>query len=80
MGAGLPAKNLTQCMAPAWPVFAGKPAPTGIAQTFTHFCLTNRYRFTTLNAQQPSASLTGSNNTRSPFDNTTFTAAQRKIR
>ncbi|SPO59084.1 protein of unknown function, partial [Pseudomonas inefficax] len=31
VGAGLPAKNATRCMAPASPVFAGKPAPTGIA-------------------------------------------------
>ncbi|AVH38582.1 hypothetical protein AL532_20735 [Pseudomonas monteilii] len=29
MGAGLPAKHATRCMAPASPVFAGKPAPTG---------------------------------------------------
>ncbi|AJG14777.1 hypothetical protein RK21_03269 [Pseudomonas plecoglossicida] len=29
MGAGLPAKNPARCMAPASPVFAGKPAPTG---------------------------------------------------
>ncbi|APO81866.1 hypothetical protein BL240_10610 [Pseudomonas putida] len=29
MGAGLPAKNATRCMAPAVPVFAGMPAPTG---------------------------------------------------
>ncbi|AZL71585.1 hypothetical protein EI693_00125 [Pseudomonas oryziphila] len=30
MGAGLPAKKPPRCMAPAAPVFAGKPAPTGI--------------------------------------------------
>ncbi|ORL48480.1 hypothetical protein B7H18_27410 [Pseudomonas putida] len=35
VGAGAPAKNLTRCMAPALPVFAGMPAPTVIAQTFT---------------------------------------------
>ncbi|AJG17283.1 hypothetical protein RK21_05775 [Pseudomonas plecoglossicida] len=29
VGAGLPAKNATRCMARASPVFAGKPAPTG---------------------------------------------------
>ncbi|AZL75722.1 hypothetical protein EI693_22610 [Pseudomonas oryziphila] len=29
VGAGLPAKQATRYMAPAWPVFAGKPAPTG---------------------------------------------------
>ena len=28
VGAGSPAKNATQCLAPAVPVFAGKPAPT----------------------------------------------------
>ncbi|MFJ4348947.1 non-ribosomal peptide synthase/polyketide synthase [Pseudomonas sp. NPDC089401] len=32
VGAGSPAKNPTRCMAPASPVFAGKPAPTGTAQ------------------------------------------------
>ncbi|AJG13910.1 hypothetical protein RK21_02402 [Pseudomonas plecoglossicida] len=32
MGAGLPAKNPTQCMARASPVFAGEPAPTGLEQ------------------------------------------------
>ncbi|AJG14307.1 hypothetical protein RK21_02799 [Pseudomonas plecoglossicida] len=31
VGAGLPAKNPTRCMAPAAPVFAGEPAPTGTA-------------------------------------------------
>ncbi len=31
VGAGSPAKQPTRCMAPASPVFAGKPAPTGIA-------------------------------------------------
>ncbi|PYC09481.1 hypothetical protein DMX12_02165 [Pseudomonas sp. MB-090624] len=30
-GAGLPAKQATRCLAPAAPVFAGKPAPTGPA-------------------------------------------------
>ena len=29
VGAGAPAKNPTRCMAPATPVFAGMPAPTG---------------------------------------------------
>ncbi|PYC12219.1 diguanylate cyclase [Pseudomonas mosselii] len=29
VGAGSPAKQATRCMAPALPVFAGKPAPTG---------------------------------------------------
>ncbi|UPK88733.1 hypothetical protein E5221_28905 [Pseudomonas sp. A2] len=29
VGAGLPAKFATRYMAPALPVFAGKPAPTG---------------------------------------------------
>ncbi|MDH4846262.1 hypothetical protein E8E78_18455 [Pseudomonas sp. BN505] len=29
VGAGLPAKQSTRCMAPAAPVFAGEPAPTG---------------------------------------------------
>ncbi|AZL66301.1 hypothetical protein EJA05_00485 [Pseudomonas oryziphila] len=29
VGAGLPAKQALRCMAPALPVFAGKPAPTG---------------------------------------------------
>ncbi|RSC26947.1 hypothetical protein EGT09_11220 [Pseudomonas putida] len=28
VGAGLPAKGTPRCMAPAMPVFAGKPAPT----------------------------------------------------
>ena len=28
----MPAKNPTRCMAPALPVFAGTPAPTGITQ------------------------------------------------
>ncbi|APO84752.1 hypothetical protein BL240_26235 [Pseudomonas putida] len=31
VGAGSPAKNATRCMAPAKPVFAGEPAPTGAA-------------------------------------------------
>ncbi|AJG15935.1 hypothetical protein RK21_04427 [Pseudomonas plecoglossicida] len=31
MGAGLPAKKTTRCMAPALPVFAGEPAPTRVA-------------------------------------------------
>ncbi|APO82809.1 hypothetical protein BL240_15640 [Pseudomonas putida] len=31
MGAGLPAKQTTRWVAPAVPVFAGKPAPTMIA-------------------------------------------------
>ncbi|NWL49770.1 hypothetical protein DZA28_21505 [Pseudomonas alloputida] len=31
MGAGVPAKQATRCMAPATPVFAGTPAPTGAA-------------------------------------------------
>ncbi|QCI11962.1 hypothetical protein E6B08_11605 [Pseudomonas putida] len=31
VGAGLPAKQIPRCMAPASPVFAGKPAPTGTA-------------------------------------------------
>jgi len=31
VGAGLPAKNATRCVAPATPVFAGEPAPTGTA-------------------------------------------------
>ncbi|QKL01358.1 hypothetical protein GEV39_08020 [Pseudomonas sp. NY5710] len=30
VGAGVPAKQATQCLAPAAPVFAGKPAPTGV--------------------------------------------------
>ncbi|APO80426.1 hypothetical protein BL240_02510 [Pseudomonas putida] len=33
VGAGLPAKQATRCMAPASPVFAGEPAPTGRAYT-----------------------------------------------
>jgi len=28
VGAGLPAKDATRCMASALPVFAGEPAPT----------------------------------------------------
>ena len=32
VGTGAPAKNATQCLAPAVPVFAGKPAPTPIVQ------------------------------------------------
>ncbi|ATP47969.1 hypothetical protein CR512_00820 [Pseudomonas putida] len=35
VGAGLPAKQATRYMAPASPVFAGKPAPTGNVQ---HSC------------------------------------------
>ncbi|GLO47468.1 hypothetical protein PPUN109347_40320 [Pseudomonas putida] len=31
VGAGVPAKKATQWMAPAPPVFAGMPAPTGLA-------------------------------------------------
>jgi len=31
VGAGMPAKQATRCMAPAVPVFAGEPAPTGRA-------------------------------------------------
>ncbi len=31
MGAGLAAKNQTRWLAPATPVFAGMPAPTGTA-------------------------------------------------
>ena len=34
VGAGMPAKNITWWMAPAMPVFAGKPAPTVFAQAF----------------------------------------------
>ncbi|ORL68700.1 hypothetical protein EGN69_17415 [Pseudomonas monteilii] len=30
VGAGLPAKQNTRWVAPASPVFAGKPAPTGV--------------------------------------------------
>ena len=30
----MPAKNITRWMAPAMPVFAGKPAPTVFAQAF----------------------------------------------
>ncbi|AJG14129.1 hypothetical protein RK21_02621 [Pseudomonas plecoglossicida] len=37
MGAGSPAKKATRCMAPATPVFAGKPAPTGIAPAFRYW-------------------------------------------
>ncbi|MNN56058.1 hypothetical protein D3C81_1709690 [compost metagenome] len=33
VGAGLPAKQAPRCMAPASPVFAGEPAPTGRAYT-----------------------------------------------
>ncbi|PNA86778.1 hypothetical protein C1X74_29785 [Pseudomonas sp. GW460-5] len=36
VGAGMPAKNITRWMAPAMPVFAGMPAPTGFAQAFTN--------------------------------------------
>ncbi|PLV02026.1 hypothetical protein CXG48_18935 [Pseudomonas plecoglossicida] len=32
MGVGMPAKQATRWMAPAAPVFAGAPAPTGTAQ------------------------------------------------
>ncbi|RFQ04169.1 hypothetical protein D0O09_07180 [Pseudomonas putida] len=32
VGAGLPAKQTTRWMAPASPVIAGKPAPTGTVQ------------------------------------------------
>jgi len=35
VGAGLPAKQATRWMAPAAPVFAGKPAPTGMAHCFS---------------------------------------------
>ncbi|HBK48352.1 MAG TPA: diguanylate cyclase [Pseudomonas sp.] len=31
VGAGVPAKNSTRWLAPAAPVFAGMPAPTGTA-------------------------------------------------
>ncbi|SPO56657.1 protein of unknown function [Pseudomonas sp. JV551A1] len=34
VGAGLPAKIATRYMAPALPVFAGKPAPTGARAGF----------------------------------------------
>ncbi|PXZ51280.1 hypothetical protein EZZ80_06325 [Pseudomonas putida] len=34
VGAGMPAKNIARWMARASPVFAGKPAPTGIAPAF----------------------------------------------
>src|SRR5690606_35029540 len=37
-GAGLPAKNPMQRMAPASPVFAGTPAPTGAASGLTGVC------------------------------------------
>ncbi|AJG15962.1 hypothetical protein RK21_04454 [Pseudomonas plecoglossicida] len=33
VGAGVPAKQATRCLAPASPVFAAKAAPTGIAQS-----------------------------------------------
>jgi len=33
VGAGMPAKQATRWMAPASPVFAGAPAPTGRAYT-----------------------------------------------
>ena len=33
--AGMPAKQATRWMAPAAPVFAGKPAPTGTAYSFS---------------------------------------------
>ncbi|PBJ96153.1 hypothetical protein CMV24_05310 [Pseudomonas plecoglossicida] len=36
VGAGLPAKQAPRWMARASPVFAGKPAPTGIAQDPGH--------------------------------------------
>ncbi|RII75956.1 diguanylate cyclase [Pseudomonas monteilii] len=32
VGAGLPANEAPRCMAPASPVFAGKPAPAGFPQ------------------------------------------------
>ncbi len=35
MGAGSPAKQATRWMAPARPVFAGAPAPTGMVQSFS---------------------------------------------
>src|SRR5690606_32468614 len=38
VGAGLPAKNPMQRMAPASPVFAGTPAPTGAASGLTGVC------------------------------------------
>ncbi|SPO55355.1 protein of unknown function [Pseudomonas sp. JV551A1] len=34
VGAGMPAKQATRWLAPATPVFAGAPAPTGIAHSF----------------------------------------------
>ncbi|PLP94150.1 hypothetical protein CXG52_04555 [Pseudomonas plecoglossicida] len=34
VGAGMPAKQATRWMAPAAPVFAGAPAPTGMAHSF----------------------------------------------
>ncbi|RPD95099.1 hypothetical protein EGN69_03345 [Pseudomonas monteilii] len=37
VGAGLPAKQATRCMAPVAPVFEGEPAPTGGALT-VGFC------------------------------------------
>ncbi|MDH4842209.1 hypothetical protein E8E78_00285 [Pseudomonas sp. BN505] len=39
MGAGSPAKNPTRCMAPATPVFAGEPAPTGCGGMLAVFVL-----------------------------------------
>ncbi|RRV74369.1 hypothetical protein EGJ15_06200 [Pseudomonas sp. p99-361] len=35
MGAGVPAKNPARWLAPATPVFAGSPAPTGAASCMT---------------------------------------------
>ncbi|QCI10070.1 hypothetical protein E6B08_00860 [Pseudomonas putida] len=35
VGAGLPAKQTPRCVAPASPVFAGKPAPTGTTPALT---------------------------------------------
>jgi len=37
VGAGLPAMQAPQCLAPASPVIAGKPAPTVIAQAMLLF-------------------------------------------
>ncbi|QEQ86609.1 hypothetical protein F1602_04525 [Pseudomonas putida] len=38
VGAGVPAKQVLRCMAPAPPVFAGMPASTGIASGLTGDC------------------------------------------
>ncbi|APO82640.1 hypothetical protein BL240_14740 [Pseudomonas putida] len=35
VGAGMPAKQATRWMAPAAPVFAGAPAPTGMAHSLS---------------------------------------------